>query len=355
MTSPQPEIPSKTRHLSRLLIVAILLAIGGWIATKWWWARTHVTTDNAQIDAAIVPIQPKVGGLVISIPVTNHQAVKQGDLLVQIDQRDYLARLAQADADLALAVAAAGNNAHSGQASAQVASARANAAAARSSIEQAQANADRAQKDLERIRGLVAKKMTSPQALDGAEALARAAQAQLSAMRQTAVSAGEQVSASSAALTAAQAKVAAARALRNMAANQLADTRIVAPVSGIIAGKSAEQGQLVGPGQLLLSVVPMGDIWIIANVKETDLSDVKPGNAVEVEVDAYPGKKFAAEVESISPATGARFALLPPDNATGNFTKVVQRIPVRIRIKQSEDAQHQLRVGMSAVVTIATK
>ena len=355
MTAPNSELPNKSRKLSRLLIVAVLLAIGGWIAYKWWWAKSHITTDNAQIDASIVPIQPKVGGLVISIPVGNNQVVQKGDLLVQIDQRDYLARLAQAEADLALAIAAAGSNAHGGQASAQVASARATAAAARSSIEQAQANADRAQKDLERTRELVAKKMTSPQALDGAEALARAAMAQLSAMRQTAVSAGEQVSASSAALTAAQAKVAAARAVRDMAANQLADTRIVAPVSGTIAGKSAEQGQLVGVGQMLLSVVPLGDIWITANIKETDLHSVKAGDAVEVEVDAYKGKKFPAEVESISPATGARFALLPPDNATGNFTKVVQRVPVRIRIKQSDDPQHVLRVGMSVVVTITTK
>lgn len=355
MTTPNPEIPAKSSKLPRLLLVAALLAIAGWLAHKWWWSLSHITTDNAQIEASIVPIQPKVGGYVVSIPVKNNQIVQKGELLVQIAERDYLARLAQAEADLALTIAAAGTNAQSGQATAQVAAARATAAAARSTIDQAQANADKAQKDLERARELVAKKMATPQTLDAAEATARAAFAQLAAMRQTAVSAGEQVSASSAALTAAQAKVAAARAVRDLAANQLADTRIVAPVNGIVAGKNAEFGQLIGAGQLLLSIVPLDDIWITANLKETDLHDVKPGNAVAVEVDAYPGKTFSAEVESISPATGARFALLPPDNATGNFTKVVQRVPVRIRITQNDDPQHLLRVGMSAVVTITTK
>jgi len=355
MSESTSEQPPKPRQLSRFVLVAVLVVIGGWLAYKWWWAQSHVTTDNAQIDASIVPIQPKVSGIVVSIPVKNNQVVQKGDLLVQLDERDYRARLAQTEADLALAIAAAGNASHGGQASAQVASARANAAAARSSIEQAQANADKARKDLERTRELVAKKMITPQALDTAEAAARGAAAQLAAVRQTAESAGEQVSASTAALTAAQAKVAAARAVRDMAANQLADTRIVAPVSGTIAGKNAEFGQLIGAGQLLLSVVPLGDIWITANLKETDLHGIKPGDAVAVEVDAYSGRTFPAEVESISPATGARFALLPPDNATGNFTKVVQRVPVRIRIKQSDDPEHMLRAGMSVVVTITKK
>lgn len=355
MTMPTPELPRQPRKHSRVVVIVVLLAIGGWLGYKWWWAQSHVTTDNAQIEAPIVPIQPKVSGLVVSIPVKNNQVVQKGDLLVQLDERDYRARLAQTEADLALAIAAAGNSAHGGQASAQVASARANAAAARSSIEQAQANADKARKDLERTRELVAKKMISPQALDTAEAAARGASAQLAAMKQTAESAGEQVIASSAALTAAQAKVAAARAVRDMAANQLADTRIVAPVSGTIAGKNAEYGQLIAAGQLLLSIVPLGDIWITANLKETDLRGVKPGDAVAVDVDAYTGRQFPAEVESISPATGARFALLPPDNATGNFTKVVQRVPLRIRIKQSDDPEHLLRAGMSVEVTITKK
>ncbi len=353
--TPADVSEQKKSALPRLVLLGAVIALAVWLGWKWWWAQTHVTTDNAQIEASIVPIVPKVGGTILAVQARDHQAVNKGDLLVQIDPRDYQAKLAEAEAQLALTIATAGSSAHGGQASAQVAAARANAAAARSTIEQALANADKAQKDLLRAKELVAKKMASPQALDSAEAAARAANAQLASIRQTAVSAGEQVSASSAALTAAQAKVEAARAARDLAANQLADTRIVAPLSALVAAKSIEVGQVVAAGHPLLSLVPLDDIWIAANLKETDLHNVKTGDPVDVEVDAYPGVHFSAEVESISPATGARFALLPPDNATGNFTKVVQRVPVRIHIKQSADKQHLLRAGMSTVVTITTK
>jgi membrane fusion protein (multidrug efflux system) len=197
--------------------------------------------------------------------------------------------------------------------------------------------------------------MVSPQALDAAEAASRAAQAQVKVSRETATSAGEQVTATSAGLRAALAKVDAARAMRDLAANQLADTRVLAPASGTIAAKNVEPNQLVQAGQPMLSVVPLEDIWITANMKETDLCALKPGAVAEIEVDAYPGLKLEGQVESLSPATGARFALLPPDNATGNFTKVVQRVPVRIRVKQAEDSQRTLRPGMSVYVIINTR
>ena len=314
-----------------------------------------MTSDNAQVDSHIVPVLPRVGGFVLEVLVTEHQTVKAGDLLARIDDRDYRARLAQAEADLALAIAGAGSARQTGQAGAQVSAARANAAAARSTVEQALANADKAQKDLERMRDLVAQKMMSPQALDAAQAAARAAQAQVEASKQSANSAGDQITASSAALTAAQAKVEAARAARDLAANQLADTRVVAPTSGVIAAKNVEPGQLVQAGQPLLSVVPLADLWVTANLKETELKDIKIGASVNVEIDAYPDSKVEGHVESISPATGARFSLLPPDNATGNFTKVIQRVPVRIRIQQSEDAARLLRPGMSVTVVITTR
>lgn len=349
---------AKRNGTPRLILMLALIALAAWLGWKWWWSLSHVTTDNAQIESSIVPVLPRVGGFVAEVLVRDHQQVKAGDLLVHIDDRDYRTRLAQAEADLALSIAAAGStgrNAQNGQATAQVAVARASAAAARSSIEQAQANADKAQKDLERARELIARKMASPQALDAADANARAAQAQLKASREAALSAGEQVSVSNAALTAAQARVEAARALRDLAANQLADTRVIAPAAGTIAAKTVEAGQLVAAGHPLMSVVPLSDVWITANLKETDLRNLRPGAAVEIEVDAYPGKALIGEVESISPATGARFALLPPDNATGNFTKVVQRVPIRIRLKQSEDPQRLLRPGMSVVVVITTK
>lgn len=253
-----------------------------------------------------MPVLPKVGGFVSEVAVREHQAVKAGDLLLSIDDRDYRTRRAQAEADLTMALANAGTAGQSGQAGAQVAA-------------------------------------------------ARAALAQLQASRQTALSAGEQVTATNAGLRAALAKVDAARAVRDLAANQLADTRIVAPVGGVIAARNVERGQLVQAGQSLMSVVPLDEIWIVANFKETDLRDLKPGAPAEIEIDAYPGKRLSGQVESLSPATGARFALLPPDNATGNFTKVVQRVPVRIHLSQSDDAQRPLRPGMSAAVSISTR
>ena len=339
----------------RMVLVVAGLALAGWLGHKWWWGLSHVTTDNAQIEGHIVPVLAKVGGFVAEAKVDDHQGVKAGDLLARIDDRDYRAKLAQAEADLELAVANAGKEGQTGQAGAQVAAARAAAAAARSGIEQAIANADKAQKDLDRIRPLVEKKMLSPQALDSAEATARASLAQVKVSRESATSAGEQVTASGAALRAALAKVDSARAVRDLAAIQLADTRIVAPADGIVSNKSMEPGQLVAAGQPLLSLVPLADIWIVANMKETDVRDLKPGAPAELEIDAYPGQAVEGTVASVGPATGARFSLLPPDNATGNFTKVVQRVPVRIRVKQSTDPLRPLRPGMSVFVTISTK
>lgn len=358
--TPAATTPTSTgkRSTPRLAIAVVLLALGGWLGWKAWWGMNHVSSDNAQIEGHVVPVASRIGGFVVAIKAADHQFVKAGDLLVQVDDRDYRARLAQTEAELALAIAnagkASGEGNTRGQAEAQVAAARAAAAGANSSIDEALANADKAQKDLERVRALVAQKMVSPQALDAAEAAARAAQAQVRVSRDAAASAGEQVTASGAALRAAVARVEAARAARDLAANQLADTRILAPVSGFVANRNIVGGQLVQAGQPLLSVVPLDDVWVVANLKETDILKLRVGDKADIGVDAYGGMKVAGEVESISPATGARFSLLPPDNATGNFTKVVQRVPVKIRVAQNGDAQRPLRPGMSVLVEIAT-
>lgn len=351
----ETEQQGKRGIAGRLLVAVVVLAIVGWLGWRWWWGLSHVSTDNAQIEGHIVPVLPKVGGFVAEVKISDHQTVQAGDLLVRIDDRDYRAKLAQAEAELELALAAAGKAGETGQAAAQVAAARAAAAAARSTVDQVLAAADKAQKDLERIRELVEKKMASPQQLDAAEAAARSSLAQVRASRESAASAGEQVTASNAALRAALAKVASARAARDLAASQLADTRIAAPATGVVAAKSVEPGQLVQSGQPLLNVVPLDDIWVVANMKETEVRDVKPGQAASIEVDAYPGSVVSGTVESIAPATGARFSLLPPDNATGNFTKVVQRVPVRIRVRQSDDPQRLLRPGLSVYTTITTR
>lgn len=343
------------RTSRRALLLLLSLALVAWLGYRWWWGLSHVSTDNAQVEAHVVPVLTKVGGFVTEIKVDNDQAVKAGDLIARIDDRDYRAMLAQSEADLDLALANAGNKGLTGQAASQAAAARATAAAARSGVVLAIANADKAQKDLERIRPLVTSKMLSPQALDGAEATARVASAQVLVSRETAASAGEQASALNAALRAALAKVESARAARDLVAIQLAETRIVAPADGVVANRNMEPGQLVAGGQPLLSLVSLDNVWVVANLKETDLRNVHAGDEAKVEVDAYPGQTIAGTVMTVGPATGARFALLPPDNATGNFTKVVQRVPVRIRVPQNEDSARPLRPGMSVFVTIATK
>src|SRR6266700_1720293 len=310
----QPAEPVKSGGSKRTVFIIMGVVLLGLVAVgvrRWIYSLSHVSTDNAQVDGHIIPILPKVGGYVI----------------VVLDDRDYRARLAQAEADLAVALAGVSNRVRVGQAEAQVA--------------QMQANAEKAHADLERIKPLAEKDIVPKQALDAAEAASRAADAALAAAQ--------------AALLGADARVAAARAARDQAALNLSYTRITAPSEGVVSRKSVELGQLVQPGQPLMSEVPLGDVWVTANLKETQTANVTPGDAVDFTVDAYPGRHVKGHVESLSPATGAKFSLLPPDNATGNFTKVVQRIPVRIRPDTKNDSAHPLRPGMSVVVTITTK
>jgi membrane fusion protein, multidrug efflux system len=324
-----PAAPAQPGRRKRTVFIIMGAALLGLVAVgvrHWIFNLSHVSTDNAQVDGHIVPILPKVGGFVTEVRVDDNRQVTAGDTLVVLDDRDYKVRLAQADADLGVALAAVSNRARVGQAEAQVA--------------QAQANAEKAHADLERLKPLAEKDIVSKQQLDAAEAAARSADAA--------------VAAAQAALVGADARVAAARAARDQAALNLSYTRIIAPASGVVSKKSVEVGQLVQAGQPLMSVVPLHDVWLTANLKETEIADVKPGDPVDFTVDAYPGVQFRGHVESVSPATGARFSLLPPDNATGNFTKVVQRVPVRIR-PDTVDPAHPLRPGMSVVVTIQTK
>ena len=322
-------------------VVIALLALGGiaFGARQLAWGHSHVSTDDAQVEGHIIPVSPKVSGFVAAVNVDENQNVRAGELLVQLDDREPNAKLAQAEADLAAALASGGGRA--GQAQAQIDEARA-------AVRQAQANAERAHQDVDRYRSLAPSGVVSRQQLDAAEAAAKAADAQLDAAR-------KQVIAAEAGLGGASAKVAAARAAQDQAELNLSWTKLVAPSEGIVSRKSVEVGQLVQVGQPLMSVVPLGDVWVVANLKETQIADVTPGDRAEIRVDSYQGKKFAAHVESLSPATGAKFSLLPPDNATGNFTKVVQRVPVRVRLDGPQDTRHPLRPGMSVTVTITTK
>jgi membrane fusion protein (multidrug efflux system) len=345
---PPPSAPiatsaAKPRRSRVPIAVAavVVLALSGFGARQWMFGRTHVTTDNAQIQGDITPVLPKVGGFVAEIRVKENQRVRAGETLVVLDDRDLAAKLAQAEADLAAAQAVIGTGGRAGQAQAQLAAARAN-------VTEAEATAWKARTDLERMRALASQNVVSRSELDAAEAAARVAEAHVAGAR-------DQVTASSASITTASAKVGSQVAARDQAALQLSYTRIVAPSSGVVSAKNVEVGQLVQVGQPLMSIVPLQDVWVVANLKETEVRDVAVGNPVEIRIDSYPGRTFHGTVESLSPASGARFSLLPPDNATGNFTKVVQRIPVRIRIDQSSDEKHVLRPGMSVTVVIRTR
>jgi membrane fusion protein (multidrug efflux system) len=344
-----PEAPAKKRPILPILGVLLLLLVG-YFGYRWWQGRGWETTDNAQVEGHVTPVLPRVGGYVAQVRVEENQQVHRGDTLMVLDDRDLRAKLEAADADLAAAQEQASGG--DGQAVAQAAAAQAQAGAARANIGAAVANADKAHRDVERLRPLAERNIVSKQQYDAVVAAAAAADAQVQAARENANAASSQATAAGAGVRVTRSKIEAARAARDAAALQLSYAVVVAPMDGIVAKKSVEVGQLVQPGQPVMTVVPLNDVWVTANLKETQTRDLKPGDAVEVEVDAYPGHTFHGKLESISPATGARFSLLPPDNATGNYTKVVQRIPVRVRFDGRGEPNFPLRPGMSATVRI---
>jgi membrane fusion protein, multidrug efflux system len=263
--------------------------------------------------------------------------------------------------------------------------ARARQTAAQARLRETQANEVRAGRDLERMKQLIAKDEVSQQQYDGAVAAADAARAAVDSARalvleseqavmsaesrraqamestrqaqadlRTAQTAPAQMTVTRARVASAQARVAQVEAMLRQAKLNLAYTTITAPAAGIVSRKSVEVGQVVAPGQPLLALVPLDKVWVTANFKETQLTDMKPGQAVRVHVDTY-GREYAGRVESIAAATGARFSLLPPENATGNYVKIVQRIPVKIVLDAGQDREHLLRPGMSVTVNVFTR
>ncbi len=349
--------PGKTSSRKKFVlpiaaVVALILLL--WAFQKWNYGRTHQSTDNAQVDGHIVPVLAKVGGYVKTVNVNENDHVNAGQLLVQLDDADYRVRLQQAQADLAAAEATGGGGGFSGQAEAQVQSANGQRAALDAQIGAAQANANKADADLARAKELVAKQIISKQQLDAAQASADVAHANLLAAQRQAAAAGGTVTTAEAGVRVANARTLASRAAAENAQLQLDYTRITAPASGEISRKQVEVGQLVAPGQPLLSIVADTGVWVTANFKETQLATIRPGQPVEFEIDAYGGCVGEGKVASVSGATGAKFALLPPDNATGNFTKVVQRVPVRIAVTKRCSGNRPLRPGLSANVHVNT-
>jgi membrane fusion protein (multidrug efflux system) len=346
--------PSGKKKIVLPIVAIIGLILIVWAFQKWSYGRSHQSTDNAQLDGHIVPVLAKVGGYVKTVNVSENDHVNAGQLLVQLDDADYRVRVQQAQADLAAAEATAGGGGIAGQAQAQVQSAAGQRAALDAQIGAARANANKADADLARARELANKQIISKQQLDAAQASADVAHANLLAAERQASAAGGTVNTAEAGVRVANARTQAARAAAENAQLQLDYTRITAPASGEVSRKQVEVGQLVSAGQPLLSIVADTGVWVTANFKETQLSKIRPGQPVEFEVDAYGGCKGEGKVASVSGATGAKFALLPPDNATGNFTKVVQRVPVRIAVTKPCPGNYPLRPGLSAVVHVNT-
>jgi membrane fusion protein (multidrug efflux system) len=348
------EARPKRRRIPVIIVGLLALALAVWGLNRYLYSRHHVSTDNAKVDGHITLIAPRIAAFVTRILVDDNQHVQAGDTLVVLDDRDLKVRLQQAEADLHEAEAAVGSRGRAGQTQAELQATRAEAASAQATVSAAEADYHQAAADVERYRKLAAQKIISAQQFDAAESAAAQAAAKLESARRQAAAAGSQVSASGAAVRSADARLAAAEAAVSNSRLQLSYAYISAPVAGTVARRNAEIGALVQAGQTLMSIVPDENVWVTANLKETQLTHVRVGDRAEFTVDAYPGRKFEGRVESLSPATGARFALLPPDNATGNFTKVVQRVPVRIAVDQPAGTPGPLRPGMSVDVTIET-
>ncbi len=339
-----------------ILVAAALaaLALLAWAVVRIQYARRHESTDDAYASGHLVPVLAHVGGYVARVPVAENEHVREGQLLVSIDDAELRQQVRKAEADLAVAQAAVGGGGEAGQAESEVQQAQRQRSALSARIEAAQANATRAQRDLERMRGLAQKQIISEQQLDAAQAGADAANAELRSVEQQRSAASASVSTAEAGVKQARARLEAAQAALQNARLQLSYAQVVAPVAGMVAKRSAEPGQLLQPGQPLMTIVADTGVYLTANFKETQLSDIRPGQAVEFSVDAYPGCEAKGTVESISAATGSQFALLPADNATGNFTKVVQRVPVRVRVTDGCGEERPLRPGMSVVVHAET-
>ena len=351
------------RALVSAVSVAALLGVVG--AGAWWWnlGRYLEETDDAYVRADWVAVSPRVAGYVSEVLVDDNQAVKAGDVLVRIDARDYTERLHSAEAQLQQAHAAVtAQQARLDTLDAQLSEQQQRIVQARAALDSGEAEARRAHLDYQRYRNLVAQQVASAQHLETvsasqAQALAALAQARAQVARQQAqaqvIQARRQQA--QAQLLERQAHIGEAQARLALARNALADTAIRAPFDGVVGQRKVRRQQYATPGLPLLAVVPVTQAYVIANFKETQLQHMAPGQAVEIAVDSFSGQHWQGEVHSIAPGSGAVFALLPPDNATGNFTKIVQRFPVKIRLVQRGGASPPILPGMSVIATVDTR
>jgi len=386
----------RRRPRARLFFIAatVVLLVGGFLA--WRYFSSYESTDDAQVDGHLMPLSARISGYVLNVNVDDNQYVHAGDVLVEIDPRDYQVAVDQARAEAANAdatdrslgidvpVTNVSTTSQISTTEADVANAQAGIAvaqqqldAARAQLVQAQANDLKAQNDLVRYKQLVDKQEVSQQLYDQAVAAAAASSATVSASKADVTAAEQQVTQAHARLAQAQASwrssqtgpqqvassraralAAAATAQQKQAALEqarlnLGYTKIVAPVNGVVS-KSVEMGMNVQPGQQLLTIVPLDDIWITANFKETQLKWMQPHQRVEIKADVN-SRTYKGHVDSLAGSSGSRLSLLPPENATGNYVKVVQRVPVKIVLDPGENKDHSLRLGMSVEPKVFVK
>ena len=329
-------------------IVAAVVVIAGIIygVARWNFAMAHEETDDAQVEGHISPVLPRVSGYVSQVRVVDNQRVSTGQALIEIDPKELDLKVAAAQAAFQNALADKATS------EAALASARAAAATAAANTETSLVRQHKAASDLSRDTRLFKTGAITDSALTDSQAASDTASAQLEAVRSEARTAGAQISVASARVAAAETTAAAKASDLEYSKLQRSYCTVTAPIDGLVSRKNVEPGQYIQSGQTLLSVATETDVWVVANFKETQLTKMKPGQDVEFEADTYPGIIFHGKIESISGATGARFALLPPDNSTGNFVKVTQRVPVKIVLSQAPDEGHPLRPGMSVDATV---
>ena len=342
----------RARIRKRILPVVAALVLIGAAGGGWYWStvgRFIETTDDAYVHSDTAVISPEIEGYVRAVEVADNQAARPGDVLVTIDDRDFKARVAGAEADLAAKAAAVQSVAG------QIALQRSLIDQAAAAVPRAEADLTLARQDHERYQRLARDDFASEQRFQTATADLKKAEATLTEMQAALASARNRSTVLQAELTRAEAERRQAEASLDLARTNLERTVIRAPEAGVIGNKGVRVGELVRPGDQLMALVPLPEVYVVANFKETQLDRMRPGQPVELEIDALPDARFEGRVESFAPGTGSEFSLLPPENATGNFTKIVQRVPVRIAVPADGQLAGLLRPGLSVVASVDTR
>lgn len=338
------------KKIAPVILIVVLIIGAAFGIREYIFFRHFETTDDAQVNGDISPVVARAGGYVEKILFKDNQHVNAGDTLVILDDHDYLIKLEQAEANLEAVRAQVGvSQSHVGSMQANVPPAQANVAAI-------QANLWKINQDYVRYKNLLEGQAITQSQFDAIKAEKEAAEAQLAAAKTQVAAVNKQVGATKEQVVAAKSDIVTARAAVDFAKLQLTYTVITAPVSGVVSQRNIQIGQLVQPGQDMFAIVHDSSIYVTANFKETKLAEMHVGQPVDIHVDAYPDHNFKGEVESFSGATGAKFSLLPPDNATGNFVKVVQRLPVRIKFDSlSKEWIRRLSPGLSVSVKVRVR